>query len=234
MGFNQKAKVATLLLICVTLFGCSTGGGLKRWQKCAIGGAAIGGGVGGIIGSNNRTAGALTGAVGGALLSGLICAFTGDETVPPAPRATTNTDNTNNTAKKDTLVVVEPVVVPVPVAEKLGTVHFKTGCDALDAKAKHILQDLAGKAKANNILDLTVAGFTDNTGESKGYDNLALSKRRAESVIKYLESLGVSVKRVDDEAGGVIQQGNDTEKGRAENRKADIFGTLAKEKPEGH
>ena len=229
MRFNQQAKAVTLLLTCMVLFGCAGNGGLKRWGQCALGGAGIGGGVGGIVGSSNHGAGALAGAAGGALLGGLICAFT-EKGPEPAPRAAVK----ETAPTKDTLVLVEPTPVPVPVAEKLETVYFATGSDKLDAKAKRLLEDLATKAKANNILDLTVVGYTDNMGESKGYDNLALSKRREESVRQYLESLGVSAKRMDNQPGGVIQQGNHTREGRAKNRKAVIIGTLAKEKPEGH
>jgi outer membrane protein OmpA-like peptidoglycan-associated protein len=67
-----------------------------------------------------------------------------------------------------------------------------------------------------------IAGYTDNTGDEAA--NLALSRGRAESVMKALTSAGVSVANV--QAQGFGSQSpiadNSTEAGRARNRRVTL------------
>ena len=65
--------VLTLVLFSIMMSGCATDGSIKRWGQCAL----IGGGSGGILGAalEGGTA-AAGGAAVGALLGGLLCAFT--------------------------------------------------------------------------------------------------------------------------------------------------------------
>ncbi|UYM16976.1 OmpA family protein [Endozoicomonas euniceicola] len=65
--------VLTLVLFSIMISGCATDGSIKRWGQCAL----IGGGSGGILGAalEGGTA-AAGGAAVGALLGGLLCAFT--------------------------------------------------------------------------------------------------------------------------------------------------------------
>jgi outer membrane protein OmpA-like peptidoglycan-associated protein len=65
-------------------------------------------------------------------------------------------------------------------------------------------------------------GHTDNTGSAE--DNLVLSKRRAESVKKYLVSRGIRQHRITADGKGEASPiaSNDTPEGRAENRRVEI------------
>jgi outer membrane protein OmpA-like peptidoglycan-associated protein len=65
-------------------------------------------------------------------------------------------------------------------------------------------------------------GHTDDTGSAE--DNLVLSKRRAESVKKYLVSKGIREHRITADGKGEASPiaSNDTPEGRAENRRVEI------------
>ncbi|AMO57240.1 OmpA family protein [Endozoicomonas montiporae] len=70
---RSLSGVAILILFSVMLSGCATDGSIKRWGQCAL----IGGGSGGVLGAaiEGGTA-AAGGAAIGAVLGGLLCAFT--------------------------------------------------------------------------------------------------------------------------------------------------------------
>lgn len=76
----------------------------------------------------------------------------------------------------------------------------------------------------NNNKDLNIAiyGHTDNTGTSQ--HNLELSKGRAKSVMQTLVSKGVNSRRLSFEGFGDTQPiaTNDTEEGRAKNRRVEL------------
>ncbi len=63
-------------------------------------------------------------------------------------------------------------------------VHFAFNKSRLDDQAKAELDKLASEAQAQNRFVITLKGFTDQRG-SASYNN-ELSRRRAESVIRYL------------------------------------------------
>ena len=219
MQGHSKGRVVILLLCCLMLFGCASDGTLKRWGKCAIAGAGIGGAAGGVIGAANSTAAGPVGAVAGALVGGLICAFIGDK--EPQPVTTVPVPE-----KEDVVIVVEEPPLPaVPVSETLGSVHFASSSAELSPQEQAILKDVAIKAKRLPDLMITLHGHTDNTGRPH-YDNEGLAKRRSQSVEAYLESLGVEVNQIKIGSGGVIEENNQTKEGRAENRKVDIIGTI--------
>jgi len=67
-----------------------------------------------------------------------------------------------------------------------AAVYFKTSSDVLDSAAKKQLDQLVSPQNQYNRYFVTVKGFTDQTGNSQIND--ALSRRRAEAVVKYLVS----------------------------------------------
>lgn len=77
--------------------------------------------------------------------------------------------------------------------------------------------------KDNASLKVKVAGHTDNIG-NKSY-NINLSKSRAQSVATYFISKGIDASRISSEGFGSGQAvaGNDTEAGRALNRRVEIM-----------
>ena len=99
----------------------------------------------------------------------------------------------------------------------------------------------AGKAKLNGLLPtlqtglgpndkLVVYGYTDNRPvgaalKKKGVeDNLDLSSRRADAVVRYLTSKGVDANIISAKGRGDTHPAapNDTAKGRAENRRIEV------------
>ena len=76
--------------------------------------------------------------------------------------------------------------------------------------------------KANPSLNIIVAGHTDNVGNAA--NNQLLSENRAKSVMNYLIEKGIPADRLNSKGYGASKpiQSNDTEEGRAKNRRTEI------------
>ena len=83
--------------------------------------------------------------------------------------------------------------------------------------------------KQNPLTDVQILGFTDNTGSFAV--NSKLSNERADAVMTYLVNSGVSPTRMT--AKGIPMAdyvaSNDTEAGRAQNRRVEIYITASPE-----
>ncbi len=101
-------------------------------------------------------------------------------------------------------------------------VKFETGSDLLSADGKQQLNAVVPSVKACPDARLTVIGHTDNTGTDA--INKPLSERRAKAVADYLVSQGIAADSISSKGEGSAQPvaGNDTEAGRAQNRRTDI------------
>lgn len=99
---------------------------------------------------------------------------------------------------------------------------FKTGSDKLESKSMEQLENVAEILKAYPDVKIKLGGYTDNTGDAAA--NLKLSNERAESVRKSLEDLGIDKSRLEAEGYGEEHPvaSNETEKGKAENRRISI------------
>lgn len=102
-------------------------------------------------------------------------------------------------------------------------IHFDY--DKADPKpdSKPQLEEIAKMLKADTALNVLVVGHTDNQGEL-AY-NVDLSKRRADSVIQALgKDYGIDTTRLGAYGDGMTAPvaSNDTEEGRAENRRVEI------------
>lgn len=104
----------------------------------------------------------------------------------------------------------------------LQSVNFEFGSDALTAEAKAILDGIAKSLVAQAAVKVQVTGHTDSLGP-QSY-NLTLSQKRAKSVIAYLTSTGVAAARLSSEGEGEFSPiaSNDTEEGRAKNRRVEF------------
>lgn len=76
--------------------------------------------------------------------------------------------------------------------------------------------------KENPNLKIQINGHTDNVG--KPADNLKLSNDRAQSVVKYIVTKGIDIKRLSFRGFGAGQPiaGNDSEEGKAQNRRTEL------------
>lgn len=104
----------------------------------------------------------------------------------------------------------------------LKNVHFETGKSTLTASSYVALNQLVEALKAKPSLVIEIAGHTDNVGTYE--NNLSLSQARAESVRNYLLSKGIAPERVQAKGYADTQPvaSNDTEQGRAKNRRTEV------------
>ncbi len=225
---RRVAWIATLALAATT--GCAARadrGGFncdRRWGAGTVGGAlagaAIGGGLGGGIaatsGETERQGkdlavgigvGVLAGATIGALFGH--CAFDPRyvEMAPPPPPPPP-----------------APRLAPPPTRRKiiLRGVNFDFDKATIRHDAADVLDEAAEILRDQPNVDVSVDGHTDAIG-SEAY-NQKLSERRADAVAHYLSSHGVSASRLHTRGFGKSQPvaSNDTEEGRAQNRRVEL------------
>lgn len=102
-------------------------------------------------------------------------------------------------------------------------VFFETDKSDLQKSSLPELQRVARFLKANANYQVEIAGHTDNTADDKY--NLDLSTKRANSVVDYLVRNGVDRSRLSAKGYGETMPvaSNDTEDGRAENRRVEFI-----------
>ncbi len=199
-----------------------------------------------LAGCNNLQKGAGIGAAGGAVLGGIIGNIAGN-TVIGAAIGTAVGAGTGaligkhmDKVKAEAEQVKNAEVQEITDANGLDAVKmtfnsgilFATGKADLSPASKQSLSELAALLKKNSTCDVAIQGHTDNVGfrgksaaESVEL-NKALSLDRAASVSSYLQSLGVSASQIK-EVQGLGQESpvasNDTEAGRMQNRRVEVY-----------
>lgn len=123
----------------------------------------------------------------------------------------------------------DPVMLEVPLEKLrvgnslvLNNVFFDTDSDVLKGQSKTELDRLVNLLIQNNGMRVEIGGHTDAVGTEE--KNLDLSKRRAEAVVQYLVGQGIAVDRLTSTGYGESQPvaTNDTEAGRALNRRTEV------------
>ncbi len=119
----------------------------------------------------------------------------------------------------------EPVEVARPVAHTkiiLEGTHFAFNKATLRPDGKEILDQNAVVLNKYPDINVEISGYTDSIGSAKY--NMKLSKERAETVKKYLESKGISADRMTIKGFGKTHPiaSNKTAAGRAKNRRVEI------------
>ncbi|MFC7291246.1 OmpA family protein [Hirschia litorea] len=100
---------------------------------------------------------------------------------------------------------------------------FNTGSAELDMdKSAAQLDNIAQILNAYPSIELKIGGYTDNTGSEEA--NMTISQARAEAVVAALIADGIAAERLDPEGYGPQHPvaSNDTEEGRAQNRRIDV------------
>lgn len=99
---------------------------------------------------------------------------------------------------------------------------FETGSSVIKSSSYTSLDNLASLLLTQYSYQLRIAGHTDNVGNSSS--NMALSKKRAESVRDYLNRKGVGYERMIVEYYGDTQPiyDNNTSEGRRKNRRVEF------------
>ena len=214
MKFINKTNIAALFLSAgLLLTSCEAVQNANNQQKGTAIGTAAGAVIGGVLGNNlgkgrNAPAGAVLGGIVGGVAGNVIGR------------------NMDKQAKeiKETLpgAEVERVGEGIRVTMKENMVNFGFDSSELTSAAKTNLDKLAQVLKNNMDTNINIYGHTD----SKGTDayNLSLSERRAAAVRSYLISQGVASSRMLTMGVGEKEPvaSNDTDAGRAENRRVEF------------
>jgi OOP family OmpA-OmpF porin len=122
-------------------------------------------------------------------------------------------------------VAQAPPPAPTPAMKKkivLRNVNFDFDKATIRADAVPVLNEAAQILKEEGTVGVIVAGHTDSRGTEEY--NMGLSQRRADAVKAYLVEAGVAASRLRTEAFGESQPvaSNDTEEGRAQNRRVEL------------
>ncbi len=110
---------------------------------------------------------------------------------------------------------------------KLNDINFPSNSYALDDASRSVIDEFVIFLQDNPELKADLQGHTDNVGNSD--DNMRLSKNRAQTVYDYVISKGISASRLSHHGYGETRPRatNDTEEGRARNRRT-VFVITAK------
>lgn len=232
MKTTDLARKSILCALCagmlLTAGGCSTV--QRTWnsmtqagQGATAGGAlgaAAGTGVGALIGGGKGT-------WIGALVGGALGAGTGALIGRSMDKQKADLEKDLQKLKQEEDIAIEKVKDSNNLdAIKLvmgSSVLFPTNSSTLSAEADAALSKVAYNLKQYPETDITVVGYTDNTGSEQLNQNL--SEKRAESVEEYLESQGIPASRM--KAVGMGEKDpvapNNTAAGRAQNRRVELF-----------
>ena len=99
---------------------------------------------------------------------------------------------------------------------------FATGKTKVLPKSQPLLDEIAAVLTENPNINISIEGHTDNVGKRKS--NIKLSQGRAKSVMQELIKRGINKKRMTSAGYGPDQpiDTNDTEEGRANNRRVEL------------
>jgi len=187
----------------------STGCGTSRTVKGGAIGASIGGLIGGIIGKQKKDT--AKGAIIGAAVGGTAGALIGRYMDKQAEEMQRDLEGTK----------VERIGEGIKITFDSG-ILFAVDSAELSGEAKTNLGEFATILNKYPDTDILVEGHTDSDG-SDSY-NQALSERRAQSVVAYCVTLGVTGKRFTTIGYGEKQPiaSNDTVEGKSLNRRVEV------------
>lgn len=209
-----KASVAVAL--CASLFVSSCN--MSNTGKGALigggGGGAVGAGIGALIGGGKGAAigagvGAAVGAGAGALIGNKM-----DKQQKKLEEELANA-KVEQTTDANGLQAIRVTFD--------GGILFPTGKWTINQGAQAELKQFAKSLQQNPLTDVSILGYTDNTGSMAA--NEKVSTNRADAVKTFLYNNGVANSRM--EAKGLPMQdyvaSNETAAGRAQNRRVEIY-----------
>lgn len=221
MKNNKKYSLIALIISgSLILSGCQSIKNANNTQKGVAIGAASGAVLGGILGNNIGKGGkGAMGAVLGGIVGGAAGGIIGNKMDKQAKEIKTALPGAE----------VERVNEGIKVTLNENSVNFDFNSATLTPTAKKNLDKVANVFKNNPDTNINVYGHTDNKG-SESY-NQSLSVKRADAVVNYLKSQGLSSSRFTSIGMGESDPiaSNETEAGRAKNRRVE-FAITANEK----
>ena len=209
-------KKIAIALMCAIMILPSCGN-MNNTGKGAIWGTGAGATVGAIIGAliSKDGKGAAIGAAAGAALGGSTGAIIG-HAMDKKAKELAELNGTN----------VEVVDINgfkgIKVTFKDG-ILFDFNKSNVSETAKEELKQFADIMADFKETDISVLGHTDNIGTEQA--NLSVSKKRASAVANYLKACGIEAERLhhDGVAYSMPIADNDTEAGRAANRRVEVY-----------
>ena len=211
--FNKTNIAALFISSSLVLTSCEAVQNANNQQKGTVIGTAAGAVIGGVLGNNiGKGKNAPVGAVLGGIVGGVAGNVIGR--------------NMDKQAKeiKETLpgAEVERVGEGIKVTMKENMVNFGFDSSNLTSAAMANLDKLAEVLKNNPDTNINIYGHTDSKGSDEY--NLSLSERRAAAVKSYLVSKGIASSRMLTMGVGEKEPiaSNDTEAGRAQNRRVEF------------
>lgn len=206
---NKSAFTWLLIISFCSLFIFGTSCHTSKSFQGGVAGAGAGGAVGGIIGhkKGNTAIGAIIGATAGGVIGAAIGRYM-DKQAEELERSIEGAE-------------VERVGEGILVTFDSGLL-FGFDSYALTPATKNNLDNLSETLNEYKDTDLLIEGHTDATGSSDY--NLQLSRQRAQAVVSYLSSHGISKSRITTQGYGEQQPvaSNDTESGREANRRVEL------------
>ena len=216
-------KTLCVLLSALLMLGISGCGSMNNATKGGLlgggGGAAIGAGIGALIGKGKGAAiGGAIGAVAGGVAGPLI-----GKKMDKQAEELRKIDG----AQVDTVTDVNGFE-GIKVTFDNG-ILFGFNSSKLDNEAKASLDKFASSLINNPQTDVQIYGHTDNVGTRAA--NEKVSNARATEVRNYLTNAGVPANRLSSQglAFDYPVASNDTEAGRAQNRRVEIYITANEE-----
>lgn len=209
-------KLSMVVALAASLFVSSCN--MSNTGKGALigggGGAGLGAGIGALIGGGKGAAigagvGAAVGAGAGALIGNKMDKQKKELEAELANAQVQETTDANG---------LKAIKVTFP-----GGILFQTGKWAINATAQQELRNFAASLQSNNLTDVRIFGYTDNTGSMAA--NEKVSTNRAKAVEQFLAAQGVASSRM--QAQGLPMQDylndNATAADRAQNRRVEIY-----------
>ena len=144
---------------------------------------------------------------------------------PARGRAMAQLDVMETRAMDDRMAAIDADALRRDLADGSATLYgiqFDTGTDRLRPEAENQIVQIATLLEQDRRLAIEVIGHTDAQGSESS--NVALAERRAQRVVDRLTALGIDGARLHARGLGESMPvaGNDTEEGRALNRRVEI------------
>ena len=207
-------KFASILLCCTLIAGCGISNTGKGSLIGSGAGAALGAGLGYLIGGNGQ--GAAIGAALGTAIGAGTGAIIGNQMDKKAEELAALEN-----AQVETVTDVNGLKA-IKVTFDSG-ILFDFNKSTLKPEAKTQLNKFAAEMADMSETNINVYGHTDNVGTAAA--NKKVSDKRANTVAEYLNKQGIDKDRLT--AEGLSYDfpvaSNDTEAGRAQNRRVEIY-----------
>ncbi len=212
----MRKIIVVAVLATFTLGACETMDDQQRRTATGAGvGAAAGAAIGAIGNTSNRGRGAAAGAAIGAA-AGALGGYVWNKRMESQQKQIEQ--QTQGTGVQVTRTADNRLQIVVP-----SDISFDSGQAAIRPNFRPVLDNFAQSLQQNPTSTVSIIGHTDSTGSAAV--NEPLSLQRADATRDYLVSRGVASNRFSIDGRGAREPvaSNDTEAGRARNRRVEIF-----------